>query len=70
MGYNGDTHKKRLWPCSKVAVILLRKMDFKSPGLIDLEAFKAGNDVLLISEDIPKAILKIQEAAIKNQYSC
>ena len=36
--------------------------NFKSPGLIDLEAFKAGNDVLLISEDIPKAILKIQEA--------
>ena len=29
--------------------------DFKSPGEIDLAAFLAGNDVLLISEDIPKA---------------
>ena len=36
--------------------------NFKSPGLIDLEAFKAGNDVLLISENIPKAILKIRKA--------
>ena len=29
--------------------------NFKSPGEIDLAAFLAGNDVLLISEDIPKA---------------
>ena len=29
--------------------------DFKKPGEIDLAAFLAGNDVLLISEDIPKA---------------
>ncbi|HPF10181.1 MAG TPA: glycoside hydrolase family 3 N-terminal domain-containing protein [Flavobacteriaceae bacterium] len=29
--------------------------DFKEPGAIDLAAFLAGNDVLLISEDIPKA---------------
>ncbi|NND89066.1 MAG: beta-N-acetylglucosaminidase, partial [Flavobacteriaceae bacterium] len=29
--------------------------DFKQPGEIDLAAFLAGNDVLLISEDIPKA---------------
>ncbi|RMA64243.1 beta-glucosidase-like glycosyl hydrolase [Ulvibacter antarcticus] len=29
--------------------------DYKEPGGIDLAAFLAGNDVLLISEDIPKA---------------
>jgi len=29
--------------------------DFKEPGEIDLAAFLAGNDVLLISEDVPKA---------------
>lgn len=29
--------------------------NFKAPGEIDLAAFLAGNDVLLISEDIPKA---------------
>ncbi len=29
--------------------------DFTEPGEIDLAAFLAGNDVLLISEDIPKA---------------
>lgn len=36
--------------------------DFKEPGDIDLAAFLAGNDVLLISEDVPKAVLKIKEA--------
>jgi len=30
--------------------------DFKKPGEIELAAFLAGNDVLLISEDIPKAM--------------
>jgi beta-glucosidase-like glycosyl hydrolase/CubicO group peptidase (beta-lactamase class C family) len=30
--------------------------DFKQAGEIDLAAFLAGNDVLLISEDIPKAL--------------
>ena len=39
--------------------------NFSKPGDIDLAAFKAGNDVLLISEDIPKAIAKIN-AAIEN----
>lgn len=29
--------------------------DYKEPGEVDLAAFLAGNDVLLISEDIPKA---------------
>jgi beta-glucosidase-like glycosyl hydrolase/CubicO group peptidase (beta-lactamase class C family) len=36
--------------------------NFSTPGEIDLAAFQAGNDVLLISEDVPKAIDKIIEA--------
>lgn len=36
--------------------------DYGQPGDIDLAAFKAGNDVLLFSEDAPKAITKIVEA--------
>ncbi len=36
--------------------------DFKSPGEIDLAAFLAGNDVLLISEDVPLASQKIVSA--------
>lgn len=34
----------------------------QSPGEIDLAAFLAGNDILLISEDVPKASAKIMEA--------
>ncbi len=36
--------------------------DFSEPGDIDLEAFKAGNDILLISEDVAKASQKIVAA--------
>ena len=36
--------------------------NYSTPGDIDLAAFKAGNDVLLISEDVPKAVEKIMEA--------
>ncbi len=36
--------------------------NFKQPGEIDLEAFLAGNDVLLFAEDVPKALLKFKEA--------
>lgn len=36
--------------------------NFKKPGEIDLEAFLAGNDILLFAEDVPKAIEKITEA--------
>ncbi len=36
--------------------------DFKDPGEIDLAAFLAGNDVLLISEDVPLASQKIISA--------
>ncbi len=36
--------------------------NFKEPGDIDLAAFKAGNDILLISENVPSAATKILEA--------
>ncbi len=36
--------------------------NFKEPGDIDLAAFKAGNDILLISEDVPAASNKILNA--------
>ena len=36
--------------------------DFKEVGAIDLEAFKAGNDVMLMSEDVGIGISKIIEA--------
>ncbi|MEW7291687.1 glycoside hydrolase family 3 N-terminal domain-containing protein [Aquimarina sp. 2304DJ70-9] len=36
--------------------------NFKDPGEIDLAAFLAGNDVLLISEDVPLASQKIVSA--------
>ena len=43
--------------------------NFQQPGDIDLAAFKAGNDILLISENIPKAIQKIEEAYNKGEIS-
>ena len=36
--------------------------NFKKPGDIDLEAFLAGNDVLLFSENIPVAVEKLRTA--------
>ncbi len=36
--------------------------NFKKPGEIDLEAFLAGNDILLFAEDVPKAVQKITQA--------
>jgi beta-glucosidase-like glycosyl hydrolase/CubicO group peptidase (beta-lactamase class C family) len=36
--------------------------DHDKPGQTDLDAFKAGNDILLISESIPKAFKKIKAA--------
>ncbi len=39
------------------------------PGEVDLAAFQAGNDVLLISEDIPKAHQRIVEAYKKGDIS-
>ena len=43
--------------------------NYSKPGDIDLAAFLAGNDVLLISEDVPKAIEKIVEAYNTNEIS-
>ena len=36
--------------------------DFDEPGEIDLAAFLAGNDILLMSKDVPKASAKILKA--------
>ena len=36
--------------------------NYKNPGEIDLAAFMAGNDILLISEDVKKASEKIMDA--------
>ena len=36
--------------------------NFKKPGDIDLEAFMAGNDILLFAENVPVAVDKITEA--------
>ncbi|QTY27773.1 glycoside hydrolase family 3 N-terminal domain-containing protein [Flavobacterium sp. CS20] len=41
--------------------------DFEEPGEIDLQAFLAGNDILLISENVPLAIKKIKKA-YKKEY--
>ncbi|MFD1613488.1 glycoside hydrolase family 3 N-terminal domain-containing protein [Gelatiniphilus marinus] len=43
--------------------------DFDESGAIDLAAFKAGNDVLLISEDVPKGISKIAKAYEKGEIT-
>lgn len=36
--------------------------NYKEPGEVDLAAFLAGNDILLISKDIPKAVENIKRA--------
>lgn len=43
--------------------------NYKSPGDVDLEAFMAGNDVLLFPENVPLAIQKIKEAYDNNIIS-
>ncbi len=43
--------------------------NFSKPGDIDLAAFKAGNDVLLISEDVPTAIATIKRAIDTGEVS-
>lgn len=43
--------------------------NFKQPGDIDLEAFLAGNDVLLFAENVPKAIDKFKEAFQSNLFT-
>jgi beta-glucosidase-like glycosyl hydrolase len=43
--------------------------NFAKPGDIDLAAFTAGNDMLLIPEDVKLAIKKIKKAIRKNKIS-
>jgi len=42
---------------------------FYEPGLLDVKALLAGNDVLLFSEDVPKAIKEIKKAIENNKIS-
>ncbi|MDP3314227.1 glycoside hydrolase family 3 N-terminal domain-containing protein [Lutibacter sp.] len=43
--------------------------NFAKPGEVDLAAFMAGNDMLLIPEDVPAAISKIKNAINNNSIS-
>ncbi len=43
--------------------------NFKEPGDIDLAAFMAGNDILLIPEDVPKAMQKLIAAQYQGQLT-
>ncbi|MDD3722814.1 MAG: glycoside hydrolase family 3 N-terminal domain-containing protein [Lutibacter sp.] len=43
--------------------------NFAKPGDIDLAAFEAGNDILLIPEDVKVAIKRIKKAIRKNKIS-
>lgn len=43
--------------------------NFKNPGEIDLEAFLAGNDILLFPENVPVAIQKFKEALQNGKLS-
>ncbi|RAV28396.1 glycoside hydrolase family 3 N-terminal domain-containing protein [Sinomicrobium soli] len=43
--------------------------DFTSPGDIDLAAFKAGNDMLVMSLDVPRATAKLTEAYQKGDIT-
>lgn len=42
---------------------------YNKPGKVDLDAFLAGNDILLISEDIPQAIEEIHQAYVDEVFS-
>ncbi len=42
---------------------------FYEPGIVDVEALKAGNDVLLFAENVPKAIEEIKKAMNKGIIS-
>ena len=43
--------------------------NYYKPGVVDVKALLAGNDILLFSEDVPKAIDEIKKAIISNQIS-
>lgn len=36
--------------------------NYQEPGAIDVAAFTAGSDILLLTEDVPKAVVKFEEA--------
>lgn len=42
---------------------------FYNPGQVDVKALVAGNDVLLFSEDVPKAIAEIKSAIVKGEIT-
>ncbi len=42
---------------------------YSKPGKVDLDAFLAGNDILLISEDIPQAIEEIHAAYVDKVFN-
>ena len=42
---------------------------YHEPGEVDLKAFKAGNDVLLFAENVPKAISLFKESINKGEIS-
>jgi beta-glucosidase-like glycosyl hydrolase/CubicO group peptidase (beta-lactamase class C family) len=43
--------------------------DYNKPGMLDAKALVAGNDVLLFSEDVPKAIEEIKKAMAANEIT-
>ena len=43
--------------------------DYYEPGNVDLKALLAGNDVLLFSQDVPKAIEIIKKAIKENKIT-
>ena len=43
--------------------------NYDKPGEIDLAAFRAGNDILLISEDVPKSIEKLKSAYLSGEIT-
>lgn len=43
--------------------------NYLQPGEVDLAAFKAGNDLLLFSENVPNAVAKIKEAYLEKSVS-
>ena len=42
---------------------------FYAPGIVDVKALLAGNDVLLFAEDVPKAIEEIKKAIAKGKIT-
>jgi beta-glucosidase-like glycosyl hydrolase len=43
--------------------------DYYAPGMVDVKALIAGNDVLLFSENVPRAIVEIRKAIAEGRIS-